>query len=274
MKDFRVFTQPVEPQVIHRDDGRIVYRVAMSDLHDSGLLSETMSEPIEWPVAFSFVEYSWWPFVSPDTRPFVATALFLPEDLGSVRAVFSATDHTTTRRSQTRVYNSRRVRTPLIPIERGSRRDTWRARPSEGWRIAPDTVTVRFKERNRSCHSGKTGWRMLEKSEQMIAVRVRTVAERGSYAVCRTRTTISFEEWRTDPVEGTVETEFERLRLGHPVVLELAGEYERARLAYIDIQSPILGDEEIKRYPREMLPPHFEARYDEASQSVYFAVRE
>ena len=58
LKDFRIATLSVEPTVVYADDRRIVYRIPMRLLVSSGILYQNMDEPVELPVAFSFVDNS------------------------------------------------------------------------------------------------------------------------------------------------------------------------------------------------------------------------
>ena len=271
--EFRISTVPITPEIAHMDDQRIEFRVNMDDLFASHLLQKDMTEPVEVPIAFSFIDESWWPFVSPDRRPFVATAWVLPIYLGRVRAVFATNSLEEERRPQTRgPFVSERVKARLKwnGLKYGRRADDWFASPSEGWRIDLATARYHFTRLQPGCHSGRSRASWILQTEQVLRVRARTATDRKLDATCSTETSIFFDEWRGRRVQRESISAFVEIAPGNTVVLKLAGSPDGARLSHLEIESTLFSDGR-KVYRIGQLPEAFLAEYDEATQTVYFS---
>lgn len=276
MEDFRVSTLAIDPEVIEQDDGKIVYRVPIASLAEAGLFGGTEGTVVELPVAFSFVEESWWPWSSPDVRPFSTTAVLLPQQIGTARAVFSVTSEDTERRAQTRgPFDSDRVqsRVRLSGIRAGSRNDTWIASPSEGWRIDLSSAEFNFRLLNGGCSSSRSRASWVQQTEQILRVAVTTSSDRRAGATCSTRTLINFTEWRSTEIEGDFTTDDEEVLTGDAVLLSLGDDpnVKRARLSHIEVTSPMFGDG-TKIFRINDLPDGISAEYDAAAQSVFLTI--
>lgn len=278
MEDFRVSTISLDPEVIEQDDGKIIYRVSMSALSENEIFADGGGAPIELPIAFSFVEESWWPWSSPDVRPFSTVAVLLPQQIGTARAVFSVTSETKESRRQTRgPFDSARVqsRVRFSGIKAGTRNDTWIASPSEGWRIdlSPSTLEFSFSLLNSSCSSSRSRARWVEQTEQLLRVAATTSSDRRAGATCRTRTMINFTEWKSTEVEGDFVTDEEEVFTGDAVLLSLTDDpsVKRARLSHIEVTSPMFGDG-TKIFRINDLPDGILAEYDPAAQSVFLTI--
>ena len=276
MSDFRVATISVEPVIVSQDDGRIIYRVPTSALSELAEYDIDSDVPVELQVAFSFVEAGRWFWSSDDIRPFTTTAIFLPEEIGSVRAVFSVTTSGTERRPQTRgPFTSNRVqsRVKWDGIEAGHRRDIWLASPSEGWRIDLSTAEFRFEHVNSSCSNSRATAAWTEQTEQILRVTAATSSDRGAGATCRTRTTILFDEWRDTDVEGNFVTDEVTITASDTARVALANDpnVRRARLSHIELSSPMFG-EGTRIFRIDDLPDGINADYDAAAQAVFVTV--
>lgn len=271
MDEFRVHITPVSPQIVHADDRKITYRVKMDDIPFVRNMRESLDEILELPVAFSFIEESFWPWASPDSRPFAVSVVILPAILGDVRAVFSTSSLEEERRYITRgPFRSPRVKTRIkwTGLVLGSTVQVWSASPSDGWKIDLDTVEYNFRLLFNRCWSRRSESSWFELTEHLVRVRTKTMSERMPGSTCISETTISFEEWRPDRVEGQSYTEYQEIRAGEPVVLSLKGDFTRARLSHIEIRSPMFSDE-LRVYRVDDLPMGFAGQYDAASQTVY-----
>lgn len=286
LNKFSVSDSPVKPERVHADDRQIVYRVKMDQVKQLDVLKhDVIDKPVELPVTLSFLEKSWFPswlsriFGSSQSRgPFSTTALILPKTLGEIRAVFSASKQGIVRRRQTRgPFHSARVKTtikkhkylPIPKISRGRRTDIWSATPSDGWKIDPETAEFDFRLLFSSCWSRESTATWIEQTEHILKVRVYISAENLPGKTCKATTNISFEEWRELQVEKEIETSFTSLPAGDTVVLKLPpGNYKKARLAHIQIRSPLFRKKN-QIYRIDRLPPYLSADYDHAAQSVY-----
>lgn len=276
MDDFRVATIPVEPMVTSQDDGVIIYRVPMAVLSELPEFNIESNVPVELQVAFSFVEAGRWFWSSDNVRPFTTTAIFLPEEIGSVRAVFSVTTSEMERRRQTRgPFTSNRVqsRVKWDGIEAGHRRDIWLASPSEGWRIDLSTAEFRFEHVNDSCSNSRATAAWTEKTEQILRVTATTSSDRRAGATCRTKTTISFDEWRSTDVEGDFVTDEVNITASDTARVALVNDanVRRARLSHIEVSSPMFG-EGTRIFRIDNLPDGISADYDAAAQAVFVTV--
>ncbi len=271
MRDFRITTLSIEPTIAYADDRRVVYRIPMELLLSSGILHKDMDEPVELPVAFSFVDNSFWSFLSPGRRPFVTSVVVVPSILGEVRAVFSRQEMDEERRRQCRgPFESRRVKSKLTwkGVKVGKRYDVWSASPSNGWRIDLDTIDYDFVFVFDSCWSRRGGASWIEQTEHMLRVRAYTIAERLPTKTCKTRTTICFDEWKPKSKSATALTGYKALHANQTTVLRLNRPHSKARLAHLEVSSPMYqGGSKIFRL--KDMPSAFRAEYDEAGQAVY-----
>ena len=269
--EMRVLTRAVVPQTVHADDRKIVYRVSMQDIVDLPVFSDDQSDVIELPIAFSYVEESWWPWASDDSRPFSTTALILPKLLGQVKAVFSTSTLGKERRTQVRgPFVSPRVKTRLkwTGIKVGSVDKTWHASPSDGWKIDIDTADYEYVLLFDQCWGRRSQSSWIEKTEHLLRVWTRTMAEDVPGKTCKSKTTIYFDEWRPDRVDQQTTTDVSPIGEGETVVLKLTGEHTRARFSHIEVTSPMFGEKsKILRSSNQDLGIVID--YDEPSQSVY-----
>ena len=278
LESFSISGFSVDPVMYHRDDERIIYRVSMTSLATLGVLEKREDAPIELPVVFSLDKKSWWPWNSSIRGPFVATVLVLPVVVGEARAVFSTILPGVEKRRQSRgPFESRRVKTELefrvpllIPkITTGKRHDTWLASPSEGWRIDLKNIDFKFVDVFDGCWSRRSGASWVEQTEQILRVRAFTIAERVPGKMCKTRTTIYFDEWRPKEEVGISYTQWKPLSAKKLTMLRLESTHKKARLSHVEMRSPMFQQgTKIFRIGGE-LPTNITGEYDPATQSVY-----
>ena len=274
MKDFRVGTVSISPEIAFADDRRIVFRVPMERLISSGIVSKDIEEPFHLPVAFSFSDNSFWSWLSSSERPFVTTVVVMPMIIGEIRAVYSASRPTQERREQCRgPFVSPRVRTRLTwtGVRVGERYDVWSASPSEGWRIDLDTIDYQFRFLFRNCWSGRGGASWVEQTEQMIRVRAHTIAEATPTMTCMTETTICFTERRAAVSTEETVTEYQTLFADRTSILQLQGSHSGARLMHLEASSAMFeGGSKIFRVDDPSTG--ITADYDQATQAVYVKI--
>ena len=273
----RIGTILTEPLITTMDDSRITIRVPLNaepvvDL--LGRADDDDSPQLEVPISFALTECKWWGLVCSDSRNFSLVGYVLPENVGTVKAVFVGDVNTRPRREVSRgPFVSDRVKASWLG-QSGRRTDVWVARPDDGWKIDVESATYNFRLVFSGCSSRRSSASWIQQDEQMLRVRARTETDRTPTVTCKTSTTINFTQWRSSTERQTYETGVMDMTVGSTVALPLPPEsgLMNARLAHLVVESSLVRNEtKILRVGTAV--GGLRAAYDPATQTAYLDVQ-
>ena len=275
MADFRIGTTQTEPPIETMDDSRIVVRIPLNDRPVADMLAAVSSDdfPLELPISFALEECSWFGWFCREGRRFRLVGYVLPENVGTVRAVFVGDITTTLREKVTRgPFVSARVKASWLG-KSGRRDDVWAARPDDGWKIDVESARLNVRLVFGGCSGRRCSTSWIQQDEQMLRVRTRTETDRSPTVTCKTETTITFNQWRSATEQQTYQTKAVDMQLGTTMALPLESEsaLANARLAHLVVESDLVrGGTKILRVGQSV--GGLRADYDPATQIAYLNV--
>ena len=277
-QDFHVNDVPYDPEFVQQDDLEVSLRIPLNTGPARDLLEESQGRLAELPIDFSVEQCKWWGLVC-STRRFSQVAQILPNNIGTVRAVWSGEVLSEERREKNvGPYNSSRVKSRVRlwkGVVLGRRSDIWTARPDEGWVIDLDSVSVDFRLLRSGCSGRRAGWSWEELDAQILRVRARTISERKFHSTCITRTTIKFTQLRPTEIPMQLYSKDLSIQANQRTVISLVDEGRRlrnARLGHVEIASNLHPDRTIIVRPQETRSG-FSVSYASGSQTAYLDVR-
>ena len=279
IQDFRVEATRVEPNIAVQDDSRVTVRIPLNEGPVSELLSiSDERELVEVPITFALEECSWWGFFCDEGRRFSFVGYVLPQKIGTVKAVFTGDIETTQTEEVTRgPFDSARVKARAktkwgVPygISYGRRTDTWTVRPDGGWRIDVESARFDFERLFSGCSSNRSSARWTQQDEHILRVQATTATDRKINVTCRTRTTITFTQWKLGRQRHVYETKSKDIAINGRTEFHLDNEggLTNGRLAHLIVESSLFRDgKKILKNGDEV--GGLRVEYDPATQTAY-----
>ncbi len=275
LSDFRVGPTPTEPPIATMDDTRVAIRVSLDTGPVADLLKTSTGDdyPLEVPISFILEECRFFGLWCSEGRRFRILGYVLPDNVGTVRAVFVGDVRTEQRREVTRgPFESPRVKSNWRG-KSGKRTDVWAARPDDGWKIDVDSARFNFTLVFGGCSGRRCAASWMQQDEQLLRVWTQTETDRTPYVTCKTATTITFTQWMSRTERQTSKTDVVNIELGARAVLPLDSEsgLVNARLAHLEIESDLVrGGTKILRNGEST--GGLTVDYDPATQIAYLQV--
>lgn len=250
LEDFSVGEKATDVVVVTQDDSEMLLRVAVPE----GLATmPDANGPAELQVNFSVHKPRWFEFFRGRAlRNFATVAVFVPEQIESITAVYSGQVISSETRSRRETRGTPRAQTSVggFPprLRRGRWSGQWAISASEGGRI--DTSTIRHRwDGNSGCHGSSTRTRLISSSASAFSIGMDIVTDRKVGATCRATAIITFNETFSFNGEGEHAAEQTEIPFGQRAVFSRADVPEtllEPRVAYFEIRS-ILFDGGMKR---------------------------
>ena len=235
--EFRVNGRSADPTIIHQDDIEITMHLPLDEPASIGITG-----PVEVPISFSVKEsFLSRPFAK--KRVFSSTGYVLPRIVGTAKAVFVGDVLSEDRREVSHgPYRSKRVKSNLFGRP-GRTTQRISLTPDVGWLADFESAKIDFRLLTNECSNSRSYARWIGKTQHVLHVEVHTQTQRNPLVTCRSETTITFNQWRSQTARYSIETQPQDISHGNVTVFRLEDEAARrlrnARLSHVLVESHV-----------------------------------